>query len=145
MGKINQKLVALATSFLLALSLASCGTPTAEELAARDVGNNAAMWDDEDYKSIAAKGCLAYKDAFDKALGEYYSDWNSQLGLYMGVMLTTGALKGHKKWDPIGQVVEKLYANAMSRSAGGSGISIPTDLTTQSYELCKEVGVDLNS
>jgi hypothetical protein len=145
MNKPLLRITSLITSVLIVGSLTSCGTPTAEELAARDIGNNAALWDDEDYKSIAAKGCLAFKDAFDKSLGDYYLDWNSQLGIYMRVMLTTGALKDHKKWGPIGQVVEKLYANAMSRGMGGEGVSIPGDLTTKSFALCKEVGVDMNA
>lgn len=145
MEKLHLKITSIASALLLLGTLASCGAPSAEELAARDIGNNASMWDEEDYKSIAAKGCLAFKESFDLALGENYLDWVAQIRSFVLVRLTTGALDDHKKWGPIAEVVDKFYLNALSRGSGGSGVTIPSDLNTQSFELCKEVGVDMTA
>ncbi len=145
MKKNYLKIASFACAFFLLGSLASCGTPTAEDLAARSTESNAAAWDEEDYKTIAAKGCLAFKDAFDKSLGEDYLDWNTQVMTYTVVKLTTGALDDHKKWSPIAQVVDSLYLNALSRGAGGSGVNVSPDLNVQAFNLCKEIGVDIAS
>jgi hypothetical protein len=145
MKRNHLKITSLICSFFLLGSIVSCGAPSAKDLAARETGNNPSLWDDEDYKTIAAKGCLAFKDAFDKSLGEDYLDWNTQVGTYTVVKLTTGALDNHEKWGPIAKVVDSLYLNALSRGAGGSGVNVPSDLNIQAFDLCKEIGVDMTS
>jgi len=145
MKKTYLKIATLLCSFFLLGSLVSCGTPSAEELAARTTESDASKWDDEDYRTIAAKGCLAYKSAFDRALAEDYLDWVAQIRSFVLVRLTTGALDDHEKWGPIAEIVDQFYLNALNRGGGGSGVTISSDLTTQSFALCEEVGVDLAS
>ena len=145
MKKTYLKIASLICTFFLLGSLVSCGAPSAEELAARQTESDASLWDEEDYKTIAAKGCIAYKDAFDRALSEDYLDWVAQIRSFVLVRLTTGALDDHEKWGPIAEIVDKFYLNALNRGAGGSGVTIPSDLTTQAFALCEEIGVDLTA
>jgi hypothetical protein len=133
-----------ATLFLGALS-ACGGTPTAEELAARTVGDDASKWTAEDYKTIAAKSCIRYHDAFKKSLGDEFLDWDSQLISYTNVKLESGALAGNEKWGAIAEAVNDIYQNVMDRSIGGSGVTVPSDTALKAYDLCKELGVDINS
>ena len=139
---ISKKILASFVAIAFLVPLASCGTPTAEELAARPTEDDASKWDDEDYKTIAAKGCLKYKDAFQKSIGDLYGDWDSQIVEYMGVKLTTGALKGHAKYDPLAQTVNSLYMNALERSLGSS-YPIDDTIALKANDICLELGVDI--
>lgn len=117
---------------------------SAEQLAARPTESDATLWDEEDYRSIAAKSCLLYKTAFDSALGDAYLDWDTQSVQWMTVNLTSGALEGHPKWGPINEVVFALLANSIGRSVGEGGVDVPMDAAAEQYDLCLELGVDVN-
>jgi hypothetical protein len=114
------------------------------EIAAREKENDASLWDDEDYKTIAAKSCILYKSVFDQALGDLYSNWSALSSEYLRVNLTAGALDDHPKWGPIADLVFKSWQNALSRSVGGSGVEVPSDSNLKTFELCKELGLDLS-
>jgi hypothetical protein len=125
------------------LSGCSSGSMSAEDLAARETDSDASLWDEEDYKTIAAKACIKYKVVFNNALGEWYADW-SRLGTeYTLVGLTSGALDDHPKWDPIARTVRQSTTNALSRAAGGAGVEVSSDVAVQAFNLCEELGVDL--
>jgi hypothetical protein len=143
---MNPKLKNLAAVIVSLMFLAGCsaGSMSAEELAARETESDASLWDEEDFKSIAAKSCIKYKAVSDKSLGEWYADWRTLGREYIIVGLTSGALENHPKWNPIANTVLKLTANALSRSTGGNGVTVPSDDAIASYNLCKELGVDLN-
>lgn len=117
---------------------------TAEELASRETDSDASLWDEEDYETIAAKGCLKYKAAFDFALADGFYDWDAQSIEWTTVNLTTGALEGHPKWGPIHDTVFATWTNAISRSVGGEGVEVPSQAVLDSFALCGEVGVNLN-
>jgi hypothetical protein len=138
----------LAGLLVVIFGLTGCamGSPSlsAEELAERPTESDASLWDEEDYRSIAAKSCLLYKGAFDSALGDAYLDWDTQNMQWLTVGLTSVSLDGHSKWDPINKVVIALFANSLSRSGGGGGEEIPNDAVADAYNLCLELGVDLN-
>ena len=128
---------------LLLLAGCSTGSMSAEELAARETESDASAWDEEDYKTIAAKSCLKFKVVFSKAVGEWYADW-SRLGTeYTMVGLTSGALDNHPKWDPIARNVRQSTSNALNRAVGGAGLEVSTDIALEAFNLCKELGVDL--
>ena len=131
---------------MLIFSMSACGsgTQSIEELAARETESDANLWDDEDYKSIAAKSCILYKAASDMSLGELYGNWDALSIEYTKVGLTSGALEDHPKWGPIGELVFKLKVNAINRSVGNNGIEVPSNLVLQTYDLCSELGLDLN-
>lgn len=143
---MNPKLKNLAAVIVSLMFLAGCsaGSMSAEELAARETESDASLWDEEDFKTIAAKSCIKYKVVSDKSLGEWYFDWRTLGREYIIVGLTSGALENHPKWNPIANTVLKLTANALSRSSGGDGVTVPSDDAIGSYNLCKELGVDLN-
>jgi hypothetical protein len=138
----------ISAALLTILGLTGCAMGSsnlsAEQLAARPTESDSSLWDDEDYRSIAAKSCLLYKTAFDSALGDAYLDWDTQSMQWMIVNLTSGALEGHPKWGPINEVVFALLANSISRSVGESGADIPSDAVVEQYDLCLELGVDIN-
>jgi hypothetical protein len=117
---------------------------SAEELAARPTESDASLWDEEDYRTIAAKSCLLYKTAFDSALGDAYLDWDTQSVQWLTVNLTSGALEDHPEWGPIDEVVFAMLSNSMSRSSGGAGVEMPNDAVLEQYNLCLELGVNLN-
>jgi hypothetical protein len=117
---------------------------SAQELADRPTETDASLWDEEDYKTIAAKSCLLYKTAFDASLGENYADWTAQSIQWTEVQMTAGALEGHSKWGPINDVTFALWANSLSRASGGNGVEVVNDGTIESFNLCLELGVDLN-
>jgi len=128
-------------------TLVSCSSASmsAEDLAARETESDASLWDDEDYKSIAANSCLKYKVVFNNALGEWYGDW-TRLGMeYTLVNLTSGALDDHPKWDPIARTVFESWQNALNRAGGGAGMVVSAETSLQAFELCGEVGVDLTN
>jgi hypothetical protein len=131
---------------LIALFLAGCssGPLTAEDLAARETESDASLWDEEDYKTIAASACLKYKVVFNNSLGEWYADWNRLSSEYTLVGLTSGALDDHPKWDPIARAVSQAKTNALLRSGGGSGSEVSSDIALQAFSLCEELGVDLS-
>ena len=130
---------------LMFLSGCSAGSMSAEELAARETDSDASLWDEEDFKTIAAKACIKYKVVFNNALGEWYADW-SRLGTeYTLVGLTSGALDDHPKWDPIARTVRQSANNALSRAAGGGGTEVSSDIALQAFNLCEELGVDLTN
>lgn len=130
-------------ALLGAFALTGCAT-TAEQLAQRPTDSDASLWDEEDYETLAAKSCLLYKSAFDSALGDNYSDWTAQSIEWTEVQMTAGALEGHQKWAPIHDVTFALWANAINRSVGGEGVEVNSADTLGSYNLCLELGVDLN-
>ncbi len=117
---------------------------TAEELAARETDDDASLWDEEDYKTIAAKGCLKYKAAFDFSLADGFGDWDAQSIEWTTVNLTTGALEGHPKWGPIHDTVFATWTNAINRSVGGDGVEVPSQAALDTFALCGEVGVNLS-
>ena len=125
------------------LSGCSSGSMSAEDLAARETDSDASLWDEEDYKTIAAKACIKYKVVFNNALGEWYADWNRLGTEYTLVGLTSGALDDHPKWDPIARTVRQSTTNALSRAAGGAGVEVSSDVAVQAFNLCEELGVDL--
>jgi hypothetical protein len=143
---MNSKISKLAAIILSLIFLAGCsaGSMSAEDLAARETESDATLWDEEDYKTIAAKSCIKYKVVSDKSLGEWYADWSTLGREYIIVGITSGALDDHPKWNPIANTVLKLTANALSRATGGDGVTVPSDDAIASYNLCKELGVDLN-
>jgi hypothetical protein len=130
---------------LIALFLAGCssGPLSAEDLAAREIDSDASLWDEEDYKTIAASACLKYKVVFNNSLGEWYADWNKLSSEYTLVGLTSGALDDHPKWNPIARTVGQSKMNALLRSGGGSGSEVSSDIALQAFNLCEELGVDL--
>jgi hypothetical protein len=117
---------------------------TAEELAARETDSDASLWGEEDYETIAAKGCLKYKAAMDFSLGDGFYDWDAQSLEWTTVNLTTGALEGHPKWGPIHETVFALWTNSISRSVGQDGYEVPSQASLDSFQLCSEVGVNLS-
>jgi len=142
---MNSKISKLAALIVSLIFLAGCssGSMSAEDLAARETDSDASLWDEEDYKTIAAKACIKYKVVFNNALGEWYADW-SRLGTeYTLVGLTSGALDDHPKWDPIARTVRQSTTNALSRAAGGAGVEVSSDVAVQAFNLCEELGVDL--
>lgn len=141
----NPKLKNLAAVIVSLVLLAGCsaGSMSAEDLAARETESDASLWDEEDYKSIAAKACINYKVVFNKALGEWYADWSRLGAEYSLVNLTSGALDDHPKWDPIAKTVQEARFNALNRSVGGSGGVVSGDLAVEAFNLCQELGVDL--
>ena len=142
---MNSKISKLAALIVSLIFLAGCssGSMSAEDLAARETDSDASLWDEEDYKTIAAKACIKYKVVFNNALGEWYADW-SRLGTeYTLVGLTSGALDDHPKWDPIARTVRQSTTNALSRAAGGVGVEVSSDVAVQAFNLCEELGVDL--
>lgn len=143
---MNPKVKNLAAVIVSLIFLAGCsaGSMSAEDLAARETESDASLWDEEDYKSIAAKSCIKYKVVFNNALGDWYADW-SRLGTeYTIVGLTSGALDDHPKWDPIARTVRQSTTNALSRAAGGAGVEVSSDIAVQAFNLCEELGVDLS-
>lgn len=122
----------------------SSGPLSAEELAARETESDANLWDEEDYKTIAAKSCLEYKVVFQKAIGAWYGDWPKQFSEYTLVALTSGALDTHPKWNPIAKNVDDMKFNALNRAAGGPGREISSEVGLQAFNLCEELGVDLS-
>ena len=142
---MNSKISKLAALIVSLIFLAGCssGSMSAEDLAGRETDSDASLWDEEDYKTIAAKACIKYKVVFNNALGEWYADW-SRLGTeYTLVGLTSGALDDHPKWDPIARTVRQSTTNALSRAAGGAGVEVSSDVAVQAFNLCEELGVDL--
>ena len=142
---MNSKISKLAALIVSLIFLAGCssGSMSAEDLAARETDSDASLWDEEDYKTIAAKACIKYKVVFNNGLGEWYADW-SRLGTeYTLVGLTSGALDDHPKWDPIARTVRQSTTNALSRAAGGAGVEVSSDVALQAFNLCEELGVDL--
>ena len=134
----------LASMFFLTTGCSS-GPLSAEDLAARETESNASQWDEEDYKTIAAQSCLKYKVVFKKALGEWYADWPKLSTEYILVGLTSGALDNHPKWNPIAKNISEMKSNAISRASGLSGVSISPDVGVEAFNLCNELGVDLNN
>ena len=132
---------------VMALSIAGCssGPLSAEDLAARETESNASQWDEEDYKTIAAKSCLEYKVVFAKALGEWYANWSKLSTEYTIVGLTSGALDSHPKWNPIAKNISEMKYNAISRASGGSGVEISSKVGLEAFDLCKELGVDIGN
>jgi hypothetical protein len=128
---------------LILLAGCSAGSMTAEDLAAREINSDASQWDEEDYKTIAARACIKYKVVFNNALGEWYADWNRLNSEYTIVGLTSGALDDHPKWNPIAKTVQESKMNALDRSIGGAGVPVSTDTSLEAFNLCEELGVDL--
>ena len=126
------------------ISGCSSGPMGAEELATRETESDASLWDEEDYKTIAAKACLKYKVVFNNSLGEWYADWSRLGSEYTLVGLTSGALDDHPKWDPIARTVRQSTTNALLRAGGGSGSEVSSDIALQAFSLCEELGVDLS-
>ncbi|MCF8552931.1 MAG: hypothetical protein K9G01_05075 [Candidatus Planktophila sp.] len=133
----------LASIFALTTGCSS-GPLSAEDLAARETDSDASLWDEEDYKTIAAKACLKYKVVFNNSLGEWYADWSRLGSEYTLVGLTSGALDDHPKWDPIARTVRQSTTNALLRADGGSGSEVSSDIALQAFSLCEEIGVDLS-
>ena len=96
---MNPKLKNLAAVIVSLMFLAGCsaGSMSAEDLAARETESDATLWDEEDWKTIAAKSCIKYKVVSDKSLGEWYADWRTLGREYIVVGLTSGALENHPK------------------------------------------------
>jgi hypothetical protein len=142
---MNSKMAKLAAIILSFTFLAGCsaGSMSAEDLAAREINTDASLWDDEDYKTIAARACIKYKVVFNNAVGEWYADWNRLNSEYTLVGLTSGALDDHPKWNPIAKTVWESKMNALNRSNGGAGVEVSTDTTLEAFNLCKEIGVNL--
>lgn len=142
---MNAKSKSLAAAIVSLMFLAGCsvGSMSAEDLAARETESDATLWDDEDYKTIAAKACIRYKVVFNNSLGEWYGDWSRLGSEYTLVGLTSGALDDHPKWDPIARTVRQSTTNALSRAAGGAGVEVSSDIALQAFNLCEELGVDL--
>jgi len=140
------KSISIALLSILGLTGCAMGSAnmSAEELAARPTESDASLWDEEDYRTIAAKSCLLYKTAFDSALGDAYLDWDTQSVQWLTVNLTSGALEDHPEWGPIDEVVFAMLSNSMSRSSGGAGVEMPNDAILEQYNLCLELGVNLN-
>ena len=136
-------IAALLALLITLLSGCSSGSMSAEDLAARETDSDASLWDEEDYKTIAAKACIKYKVVFNNALGEWYADWSRLGAEYTLVGLTSGALDDHPKWDPIARTVRQSTTNALSRAAGGAGVEVSSDVAVQAFNLCEELGVDL--
>ena len=144
---MNPRLKTLTAAIVTMMFLTGCsgGAMSAEKLAARETESDASLWDEEDYKTIAAQACIKYKVVFNNALGDWYADW-SRLGTeYTIVGLTSGALDDHPKWDPIARTVRQSTTNALLRSGGGSGSEVSSDIALQAFNLCNEVGVDLTN
>lgn len=142
---MNTKSKSLAAAIVSLMFLAGCsaGSMSAEDLAARETESDASLWDDEDYKTIAAKACIKYKVVFNNSLGEWYGDWSRLGSEYTLVGLTSGALDDHPKWDPIARTVRQSTTNALTRAAGGAGVEVSSDIALQAFNLCEELGVDL--
>lgn len=132
-------------SMFVLITGCSSGPLSAEDMAARETESNASQWDEEDYKTIAAKSCLKYKEVFNKSLGEWYANWSIQGTEYTLVGLTSGALDDHPKWNPIAKNINELKYNAINRASGGSGVAVSSDVAIQAFDLCKELGVDVNN
>jgi len=142
---MNSKISKLAAIILSLIFLAGCsaGSMSAEDLAARETESDASQWDEEDYKTIAAKSCIKYKVVFNNALGDWYADWSRLGSEYTLVGLTSGALDDHPKWGPIARTVRESTSNALTRAAGGAGVEVSSDVAVEAFNLCEELGVDL--
>lgn len=140
-------LIKYLTLVVMVLSIAGCssGPLSAEDLAAREIDNDASLWDEEDYKTIAASACLKYKVVFSNSLGEWYADWNKLSSEYTLVGLTSGALDNHPKWNPIAKNISETKYNAINRASGGSGVEITANVGVEAFNLCEELGVDLTN
>lgn len=139
--KMSKFIAAIVSLFFLAGC--SSGPISAEDLATRETESDASLWDEEDYKTIAAKACLKFKVVFNNAVGEWYGDWSKLGNEYATVGRTSGALDDHPKWDPIARTVRQSTTNALLRAAGASGSEVSTDISLQAFNLCEELGVDL--
>ena len=144
MNSIKSKIAALVVP-LFVLAGCSSGSMSAEDLASRETESDATLWDEEDYKTIAAQACLKYEVVFDKSLGEWYADWTKLGTVYTLVGLTSGALDDHPKWDPIARTVRQSTTNALLRAVGESGSEVSSDIALQAFKLCEEIGVDLTN
>ncbi len=142
---MNSKISKMAAIILSLIFLAGCsaGSMSAEDLAARETESDASQWDEEDYKTIAAKSCIKYKVVFNNALGDWYADWSRLGSEYTLVGLTSGALDDHPKWGPIARTVRESTSNALTRAAGGAGVDVSSDVAVEAFSLCEELGVDL--
>lgn len=132
----------------MALSLASitsCGTPSAEELAARPVESDVSLWDEEDYKSVAAKGCLEWEVAFDKGMSEDFGNWINQMVSYAIVVKTTSELTDDPTYGALHDIAWNLYSNALSRASGKDGERVDLDALTEASDICLNLGVDINA
>ena len=141
------KRISIAAVLALVITLlpgCSSGSMSAEDLASRETDSDASLWDEEDYKTIAAKACIKYKVVFNNALGDWYADWSRLGAEYTLVGLTSGALDDHPKWDPIARTVRQSTTNALTRAAGGAGVEVSSDIAVQAFNLCEELGVDLS-
>jgi hypothetical protein len=141
----NIKKLGFLALFIALLSGCSSGPLSAEQLAARERESDASLWDEEDYKSIAADACLKFKVVFNNALGDWYGDWDRLFIEYTRVDATAGALEDHPKWDPIAKTVFQHKVNAVNRSVGNPGTEVSSAVALQAFNLCKELGVDLSS
>lgn len=139
-------LIKVLTALTLGFVLSACSSApmTIQELAAQEREDDANLWDEEDYKSIAAKSCILYKEVSDRSLGDLYADWTALMVEYTKVRMTSGALDDHPKWGPIAELTFKLQVNAANRGVGGGGVEVPSNLALETYELCNELGLDLN-
>ncbi len=142
---MNSKISKMAAIILSLIFLAGCsaGSMSAEDLAVRETESDASQWDEEDYKTIAAKSCIKYKVVFNNALGDWYADWSRLGSEYTLVGLTSGALDDHPKWGPIARTVRESTSNALTRAAGGAGVEVSSDVAVEAFNLCEELGVDL--
>jgi hypothetical protein len=142
MNSIMSKFAAMVVPLFL-LAGCSSGPLSVNDLAAREIESDASLWDEEDYKTIAAQSCIKYEVVFNASLGEWYADWEKQGSEYTLVGLTSSALTDHPKWDPIARTVLQLTTNALLRAAGDSGSEVSSDVAIQAFKLCEELGVDL--
>jgi len=140
---MNKKIISIILSIFM-LTACSSGS-SIEEIAARATESDQSLWDDEDYKTIAAKSCLELKAANDKSLGELLYNWEPLSYEFLLVSQTTIPLNDHPKWGPIRDLTIALLTNAISRSQGGDGYEVPSIATSASFELCQELGGDLFS
>lgn len=131
----------------MALSLAtltSCGTPSAEDLAAREVESDSALWDEEDYKSVAAKGCIEYKEIFNLSLGSLYGDWETQYPIWYEATQTVRELSDHPTYDPLYEIVSDMMLNSLQRAAGREGWDVDTAAGVTASEICSSLGVEIS-
>jgi hypothetical protein len=143
MTTLKKKTYAIVMALSLA-TLTSCGTPSAEDLAAREVESDSALWDEEDYKSVAAKGCIEYKVIFNLSLGSLYADWETQYPYWYEVTKTVTNLNDHPTYDPLYEIVSDMMMNSVQRASGMEGWDIDTAAGVTASEICSNLGVELS-
>jgi hypothetical protein len=127
------------------LTVACSGGNSIEEIASRSVESEQSQWNEDDYKTIAAKSCVELRKVNDRSLDDLLYDWNALTLEFANVGKTAQPLENHPKWGPIYNLILELFANFLSKAAGGEGSDFSDDTASATLNLCEELGGQLYS